>query len=177
MRFPIILLSGAALALGACAGRGGSDLVVGGPEAPPEKPLYEPFVPDAALMDDFIVAAGSNTVLFETDKDELDATSRDTLDRQAAWLMTHPDVPVLVEGHADKRASDAYNRDLGRRRARAVVDYFVMKGLTRSRFTGRSFGEGKPVINRQGDVQLNRRAVTVVLDGGDGQTDAVIIND
>ena len=163
MKSSFVLLGSAALVLGACSH--GNDLVVDGPNPPPAKPIYQPYVPDQMSMDDFILAAGSNTVLFETDSSVLDAQARETLDRQAAWLMTHPDVEVLVEGHADHRASDDYNLKLGRRRAAAVLDYFVMKGLTRERFTGRSFGEGKPVINRPGDVQLNRRAVTVILDG------------
>jgi peptidoglycan-associated lipoprotein len=170
MKFSMILLgSAAALALGACSH--GNDLVVDGPNPPPYKPLYEPFVPDTIAMDDFILASGSNTVLFDTDSSHLDSMARETLDRQAAWLMTHPDVPAIVEGHADKRATDEYNLKLGRSRASSVVDYFVSKGLTRSRFTFRSFGEGKPIVNRPGDVQLNRRAVTVVLDGGDGESD------
>jgi len=174
MKFSMILLGSAALALGACSH--GNDLVVDGPNPPPAKPLYEPYVPDRVAMDDFIVAAGSNTVLFDTDSAMLDAQARETLDRQAAWLMTHPDVEVLVEGHADKRATDDYNLKLGRRRAASVLDYFVMKGLTRERFTGRSFGEGKPVVPAPGDVQLNRRAVTVILDGSSADSDRVVMN-
>lgn len=163
MKSSLFLLGCAALALGACS-HAGSDFVVDGPNAPPAKPLYEPFVPAAETMDDFITAAGSNTVLFETDVYQLDGRSRDTLDRQAAWLITHRDLRILVEGHADKRASDAYNKALARRRANAVVDYLVKKGVSRDRFTARSFGEGKPIIDKYGDVQINRRAVTVVLD-------------
>lgn len=162
MKFSLVLLGSAALALGACSS--GPDLVVDGPNPPPQKPLYEPYVPDEVSMDDFILAAGSNTVLFNTDASNLDSIAVETLNRQAAWLMTHPDVDVLIEGHADMRATDAYNVKLGRRRANAVLDFFVSKGLTRERFTARSFGEGKPVIDRKGDVQLNRRAVTVILD-------------
>lgn len=169
MKSSLVLLGGAALALGACSS--GNDLVVGGPIAPPEKPYYEPYVPVAASMDDFILAAGSNTVLFDTDRAQLDQVARETLDRQAAWLMTHPGIPVLVEGHADKRATDEYNKALGRRRAKAVVDYFVTKGLSKSRFTYRSFGEGKPIIDQKGDVQLNRRAVTVILDANEEDAD------
>lgn len=174
MKSSLVLLGSAALALSACSS--GPKLMVDGPNPPPEKPLYEPYVPVHESMDDFILAAGSNTVLFETDSALLDGPARDTLDRQAAWLMTHPDVAVLVEGHADRRATDDYNAKLGRRRANAVVEFFVSKGLTRSRFTARSFGEGKPVIDRKGDVQLNRRAVTVILDGTEAQSDRVLMH-
>lgn len=174
MKSSLVLLGGVALVLSACSS--GPQLQVDGPNPPPEKPLYEPYVPEAISTDDFILAAGSNTVLFDTDNSHLDGLARETLDRQAAWLMTHPDVSVLIEGHADRRATDEYNLKLGRRRAAAVVEYFVSKGLTRSRFTGRSFGEGKPVIAKTGDVQLNRRAVTVILDGSDAETDKVTMH-
>jgi len=163
MRSSLFLLGSAALALSACS-HAGSDFVVDGPNAPPAKPVYEPYVPVEETIDDFITAAGSNTVLFETDTSQLDGDARDTLDRQAAWLITHRDLAILIEGHADHRASDAYNKALGRRRANAVVDYLVKKGVSRSRFTARSFGEGKPIIDKGGDIQINRRAVTVVLD-------------
>ena len=163
MRFSAVLMAGVALSLGACAG-GGGGYVVDGPNAPPEKPPVTPYVPVEETMDDFITAAGSNTVLFETDSAQLDGDARDTLGRQAAWLVTHRDLAILIEGNADLRGSDAYNKALGRRRADAVVDYLVGKGVSRSRFTARSFGEGKPIVNKGGDVQINRRAVTVVLD-------------
>lgn len=163
MRFSAVLMAGVALSLGACSsGTGG--LVVDGPNAPPEKPAVTPYVPVEETMDDFITAAGSNTVLFETDSSQLDGDARDTLDRQAAWLVTHRDLAVLIEGNTDLRASEAYNKGLGRRRAEAVVDYLVGKGVSRLRFTARSFGEGTPIVNKGGDVQINRRAVTVVLD-------------
>ena len=163
MKSSLFLAGVGALALSACSH--GPSYVVDGPNPPPAKPLYEPYVPVEQTMDDFVVAAGSNTVLFGTDSAELDGRARDTLDRQVAWLRTHRDLMVLVEGHCDERASDACNLKLGRRRARAVVDYMAAQGLGRSRFVARSFGEGKPVVDRPGDVQINRRAVTVVLDG------------
>lgn len=175
MKSSYVLLGCAALALSGCMS--GPDLMVDGPNLPPEKPAYEPYVQEQASMDDFLIASGSNTVLFSTNSAILDPQARETLDRQAAWMMNHPDVEILVEGHADMRATDNYNLKLARARANSVVEYFVMKGLTRSRFTARSFGEGKPVIDKSGDVQLNRRAVTVILDPMDSaRGDRVIIN-
>ena len=172
MRKLSVLASVSLFAMAACSHAGG--MVVDGPVSPPEKPVYQPYVPDMPAMDDFILSAGSNTVVFQTDSSKLDAIARETLDRQAAWIMTHYDKEILVEGHADERAPDDYNLGLGRRRAKAVVDYFTSKGLTRARFTYRSFGEGKPVIDEPGDIQINRRAVTVIL--GEEATDSVVDN-
>lgn len=161
MRFVAVLLTGVVLTACSNANR----YVVDGPNAPPPKPVYQPFVPDMVPVDDFIHAAGSNTVVFDTSSSELSGEARDTLNRQAAWLITHREVQVLIEGHADQRAPIDYNLALGRRRAKAVVDYLVSRGVTRARFIARSFGEGKPIVPEAGDVQINRRAVTVPLDG------------
>lgn len=167
MRLAAVILLGVTL-----AGCSHTREVVGGPVAPPAKPEYQPYVPTKLAHDDFVVAAGSNTVLFATNSAFLDSVARETLDRQAAWIITHRDVPVLIEGHADHRASTRYNLELGRRRARAVVQYFVSKGIDPSRFVARSYGEGKPIIDEPGDVQINRRAVTVVLN--ERPTDAAL---
>lgn len=158
MRLAAVLLLGVTL-----AGCSHNRYVVGGPVAPPAKPEYQPYVPVQVAHDDFVVAAGSNAVLFATNSAFLDSVARETLDRQAAWLMTHRDVPVIIEGHADHRASTSYNLELGRRRAWAVVHYFVSKGIDQHRFTARSYGESKPIVDKPGDVQIDRRAVTVVL--------------
>lgn len=153
-----VLLLGTVLA--GCAAN--NQYVVDGPNAPPAKPAYRSY--QVVADDDFLTAAGSNTVLFDTNSSHLNVVARETLDRQASWLITHRGVPILIEGHCDERASKGYNLELGRRRARAVVEYFVSKGIAPERFTARSFGEGKPIIDRAGDIQINRRAVTVVLD-------------
>ncbi len=165
MKISSVLLASVGLSLAACSS-GAGDFVVGGPVAPPEKPLYQPFVPDEKAMDDFILAAGSNTVLFDTDRSFLDVSARATLDRQIAWLMTHPEAEIVVEGHADRRATDGYNLRLGLRRAEAVVEYMISKGISKERLTAKSYGEGKPIIDKKGDVFLNRRAVTVVIVDG-----------
>lgn len=164
MKISSVLLASIGLSLAACSS-GAGDFVVGGPVAPPEKPLYQPFVPDEKAMDDFILAAGSNTVLFDTNRSFLDVGARTTLDRQIAWILTHPEAEIVVEGHADLRATDAYNLRLGLRRAEAVVEYMISKGVSKDRLTAKSYGEGKPIIDKKGDVLLNRRAVTVIIIG------------
>ena len=47
-------------------------------------------------------------------------------------------------------------------RAEAVKDFFVSKGIRSERITVVTFGEESPVIDKYGDIQVNRRAVTVL---------------
>jgi len=151
--------------LSACAGgMGGDEYRVAGPVAPPSKPVPQVYVPEVVSASDFLAAAGTNTVFFDTDKSVLTPQARDTLTRQLAWLVTHRDVDITVEGHADERASDSHNLGLGMRRAEAVKAFFVAGGIRDERIRSVSFGEDSPVIDEHGDIQINRRAVTVIAE-------------
>jgi peptidoglycan-associated lipoprotein len=155
---PVLALSAV---LAGCAGMD-DDYYVAGPVAPPGKYVPEVYVPEIVTMEDFLVAAGTNTVFFDTDKAVLTPQARDVLERQALWLITHRDVFFKVEGHADSRSPSSYNLDLARRRAEAVKDFFVSKGIRSERITAVSYGEESPVIDEPGDIELNRRVVTVI---------------
>lgn len=160
MRFRYLSL----LALPALIGcsSGPDDLYVAGPVAPPGKPMAQTYLPEIAHESDFLSAAGTNTVFFDTNKAVLTPQARDVLERQANWLMTHPDIAFRIEGHCDERATANYNYELGQRRADAVREFFVDKGITAERISTVSFGEQSPVIDDNGDIQINRRAVTVL---------------
>ncbi|MFZ3481907.1 OmpA family protein [Sphingomonas sp. 3-13AW] len=131
-----------------------------GPLLPPPLPL-----PDAAEQ----VRAKSplatvvvDTVHFATDRSDLSDEAKDIIYRQAQWLLRYPETTVVVEGHADHRASATYNDALGMRRARAVKDYLVKAGVDDARVTVVSSGEREPVTGGRDSVSLslNRRAVT-----------------
>lgn len=103
------------------------------------------------------------TVNFAFNSDQLDAGARDTLREQAAWIRQFPEVRFKVYGHTDLVGGDTYNKNLGLRRARAVVDYLTTQGISRSRLEAVvSFGEAQPLIVTQGRERRNRRTVTEV---------------
>ena len=52
-----------------------------------------------------------------------------TLDKQAQWLRSYAQYSFTVEGHADERGTREYNIALGARRAQAVHDYLVSRGV------------------------------------------------
>lgn len=103
------------------------------------------------------------TVNFAFNSAQLDAGARDTLREQAAWIRQFPEVRFKVYGHTDLVGSDAYNRNLGLRRAQAVVHYLTTQGISRSRLQAVvSLGEEQPLIVTQGRERRNRRTVTEV---------------
>lgn len=103
-------------------------------------------------------------VTFAFDSAELDATARAILDRQAHWIKQFPEVRFRVYGHTDLVGSDAYNRRLGKRRAKAVVRYLTHRhGISRNRLEALvSYGETQPLIFTQHPERKNRRTVTEV---------------
>jgi len=72
----------------------------------------------------------------------LDAKARAVVDEKLLDLMIKkPEIRVEINSHTDSRASDDFNLDLSERRAKAVVDYLVSKGIKRSRMIYHGYGE------------------------------------
>lgn len=118
--------------------------------------------PLVSLQDRFRAEAPT-VVTFPFDSAALDARARGALDAQASWMRQFPEVRFGVVGHADEVGPSPYNEALGLARARAVVAYLDMRGVSRSRLIAlSSLGERRPVVPHAGREQANRRAVTHV---------------
>ena len=105
----------------------------------------------------------NSTVTFPFNSTALDETARATLRVQADWIKQFPEVRFKVFGHTDLVGSTEYNRQLGLRRAQAVVLYLTTQGISRSRLEAVvSHGETQPLIVSQGRERQNRRTVTEV---------------
>ena len=116
---------------------------------------------------DFQVNVGDR-VFFETDSSALTPQSTATLDRQVQWLNQYGRYSFTIEGHADERGTREYNLALGARRATAVRDYMVARGIPAQRMRTISYGKERPVAVCD-DISCwsqNRRAVTVLDAGG-----------
>ena len=53
---------------------------------------------------------------------------------------------VLVTGHTDRIGTEAYNQKLSERRADAVRDYLVSKGIDKAKIETIGMGEKQPVV-------------------------------
>jgi outer membrane protein OmpA-like peptidoglycan-associated protein len=103
------------------------------------------------------------TVTFAFNSAVLDGEARSVLDLQANWIRQFPEIRFKVYGHTDLVGSAAYNKNLGRRRANAVVAYLETRGISRSRLEALvSFGETRPLIYTEMEERQNRRATTEV---------------
>ncbi len=104
-----------------------------------------------------------STVNFEFNSAQLDAASQAILRQQAVWIRQFPEIRFRVYGHTDAVGSSRANKNLGLRRANAVVHYLSTQGISRSRLEAVvSFGETQPLVVSQGRERRNRRTVTEV---------------
>jgi OOP family OmpA-OmpF porin len=134
----------------------------GSPEAPPPPPPPAPApkpAPAPAPAPDTcgrIVLRGVN---FAFDSAAIDAASGVVLDVAAEQLRGCPNVMVSVEGHTDSVGTDAYNMGLSDRRANAVRNDLIGRGVSASRLTAVGYGESQPVASNDTDEgrALNRR--------------------
>ena len=112
---------------------------------------------------DFVVNVGDR-VFFESDQTDLSPQAIATLEKQAQWLQTYNRYTFTIEGHADERGTREYNIALGARRAQAVRDYLMARGIEAGRMRTVSYGKERPVAvcNDISCWSQNRRAVTVL---------------
>jgi peptidoglycan-associated lipoprotein len=106
-------------------------------------------------------------VLFQVDQSTLTPQAMQTLDGQAQWLLTNTSYLAVIEGHADEQGTREYNVALGARRANAVREYLISRGVPESRLRTISYGKERPIAtcSNESCYSQNRRAVTVISAG------------
>ncbi len=113
------------------------------------------------------------TIYFEYDTDTIRPVSMPLLDQVAEVINAlSADLRIRVEGHTDSAGTPAYNLDLSYRRARAVVEYLVGRGVSRDRLEFRGYGdqhEVAPNDDPEGRA-LNRRVEFTILRPGEPAT-------
>lgn len=107
--------------------------------------------------------AQSLTVYFDFGSDDLEPKAAAALDSWAEEAADSDEI-ILVEGHTDFIAGDAYNDGLARRRARAVAAYLEASGIDPARFRIAAFGESRPAAgNDEARGRALNRRVDLVL--------------
>ena len=104
-------------------------------------------------------AVNRGEIRFESGSDELRGESTATLDALIGIYRKCPGARIEIGGHTDSTGKADDNLDLSLRRAEAVLDYFVAKGLPRENFIARGYGETRPLASNRspGERARNRR--------------------
>ncbi len=98
-------------------------------------------------------------VTFDTNSTVVKPGLYSEIDRIAGVLNQYPETLIRVEGHTDSVGTEEYNQDLSIRRAAAVRDLLIQRGVSTSRIQTVGFGENMPVAtnNTEAGRQMNRR--------------------
>ncbi len=109
------------------------------------------------------VKVGSKIVLknifFEFNKATLKPESIPELERLIKLLNDVPTMKIEISGHTDNVGSELYNQELSEKRAQAVVEYLMDKGVEQDRLTYKGYGFSQPVANNDTEEgrAMNRR--------------------
>ncbi len=112
-------------------------------ESIPTTPITNPDVRkdwprDAKIFEaDTVHFAYDSTVIKEEDKSKVAAV--------ADYLKAHTETALEIDGHADERGTEEYNRALGERRALALREELARLGVDATRIDTTSYGKDKPV--------------------------------
>lgn len=106
-----------------------------------------------------------NNIFFDFDKATLRSVSFPELNRLAEFLEEQGSINIQIAGHTDNLGTDAYNMELSKRRAQAVANYLMKKGVSKDRVTVTPFGETKPrdTNDTKEGRQNNRRVEFTIL--------------
>jgi peptidoglycan-associated lipoprotein len=103
-------------------------------------------------------------VYFDFDRYSLRPEATRVLDEAVNAMRQDPTLRLTIEGHTCSIGTAEYNLALGNRRANAVRDYLVSRGVATDRLNTVSYGEERPKFDnsREETRRLNRRAALVV---------------
>jgi outer membrane protein OmpA-like peptidoglycan-associated protein len=103
---------------------------------------------------DVLTATFKGDVFFDFDSAILKPGAYTEIDRTATVLNNYPQTTILVAGHTDSRGSETYNQQLSERRAQAVRDALVARGVDPRRLRVIGYGESQPISSNDA---MNRR--------------------
>lgn len=114
-----------------------------------------------------IVSFDLDTIHFEFDRAKLSKNSSEILHALGEFLAKEKGAwrYLRIEGHADNRGSDEYNQKLSQRRADAVKDAVVEKGVGAERVESIGFGESRPKVPQDNEFAwAKNRRVELIFD-------------
>ncbi|MCC5930087.1 MAG: OmpA family protein [Cyclobacteriaceae bacterium] len=106
-----------------------------------------------------------NNIFFDTGKSTLKPESHEELDRVVKFLSENPSVRIEIGGHTDNVGNASFNKNLSLRRAQAVAQYILSKGIPAEAITHQGYGMEKPIAdNSTADGRsINRRVEFTII--------------
>ncbi|MCC6685448.1 MAG: OmpA family protein, partial [Fimbriimonadaceae bacterium] len=99
-------------------------------------------------LEEWLDATNRITVSFQSGGTQLAKTTEATLKLATeALLRSRSKTPILIAGYTDSTGSDSGNRRLSQRRAQAVLEFMVSRGVNRDQLTAEGFGPDDPIAS------------------------------
>ena len=92
--------------------------------------------------------------------------SYDELNKLENMMRNNNKLVVEIAGHTDNVSSASFNLKLSQKRANAVREYLISKGIDASRVTAVGYGEERPLASNDDEIdgrELNRRVEFEVI--------------
>jgi outer membrane protein OmpA-like peptidoglycan-associated protein len=96
-------------------------------------------------VDEEIIKRAFDNLNFETAKAVILETSYESLEDLANYLIENPEFRIKIAGHTDSQGAEQSNLILSKKRAEAVRDFLVQRGVATERIIVQYFGETKPI--------------------------------
>jgi OmpA-OmpF porin, OOP family len=106
-----------------------------------------------------------STVLFDLNSAKVKPEAYPALNESVLILKKNPNLIIEVDGHTDNSGTASYNMALSLKRAEAVKDYFVSRGIDPKRLSTKGFGFTKPAASnktKEGRAKNRRVELTPV---------------
>lgn len=110
---------------------------------------------------DVATALNLQIIHFATGSTEIPEVNKSLLDQTAALLQYAKDVRLIVMGHTDTEGSSTQNQELSLKRAQAIVNYLVQKGVNPAQLQPVGMAANQPAqSNATSNGQYQNRRVT-----------------
>jgi len=116
----------------------------GSAEASARLTVTEPKKEVATVSDEELFARNVKDIFFNYDNAAIRNDEEAMVNTDAQFLLSHPNMQLLIEGHCDERGSEDYNMVLGNSRAKSVRDALIQQGIKADRIKMISLGKEKP---------------------------------
>ena len=104
-------------------------------------------------------------IFFSTGSSELRPESFTALDKIVLLLKENAQLKLIIEGHTDNQGTVSSNQTLSKKRARAVMNYLVSRGIDKMDLESIGFGQAKPITDNTSEMgrATNRRVELRVI--------------
>ena len=111
-----------------------------------------------------------DTFLFSVNSDELLEENLVAIRKVEEVLQTNPNLVIEIGCHSDSRGDDNYNLELSQKRANAIANYLIEKGVDVNRLVAKGYGESQLLNECSNGIKCsnekhleNRRIIITVI--------------